>query len=306
MSHKIVIGSRGSKLALIQAKYVADQINILNPGIETEIRTIVTEGDHNRKISIKETDSTGIFVKALEEALLEDTIDIAVHSMKDLPTTLPDHLCLTAATIRLDARDALVARTTLNKLKPGCRIGTGSLRRTLQLKNVRRDIDVCAIRGNIDTRLRKVSSGELDGIIVSAAAMQRLGWEDKITEYLPLDQFLPAVGQGSLALEAKRADEHTIGMARSINHFPTWQAITAERAFLHTLGGGCCAPISALATVNNGLIRITGMIIDPSGVKTLKDSEVGDMQNPAKIGIKLANKMLDSGADKIIKDARCL
>jgi len=265
----------------------------------------VTEGDRNRSVSIDLAGDTGIFVKALEEALLNCSIDIAVHSLKDLPTVLPPQLCLAAVTERLDPRDALVACSPLADLKPGSKIGTGSLRRAVQLKHLRRDLEVCSIRGNVDSRLRRVSSGQLEGVIVAAAALLRLGWSDKITEYLPLEFFLPAVGQGALAVEAREGDGRVKEIIGPINHLPTWRAITAERAFLHTVEGGCRAPIATLASAQDDILEIQAMVSDREGEIIMKDSYRGPADPPQEAGEKLARRMLKAGAAGLIKDARC-
>ncbi len=306
MNNKFVIGSRGSRLALIQAESVAREIKQVHPRLEVEIHKIVTEGDRNRSVNIDMAGDTGIFVKALEEALLNHSIDIAVHSLKDLPTMLPAELCLAAVTQRLDPRDALVASSPLADLNPGSKIGTGSLRRAVQLKQVRPDLEVCSIRGNVDSRLRRVSSGQLEGVIVAAAALLRLGWSDKITGYLPLEFFLPATGQGALAVEARDGDSRVEEIIGPINHLPTWQAITAERAFLHTVEGGCRAPIAALATVHDDILEIQAMVADREGSIIMRDSCEGRVQLPQEAGEKLARRMLKAGAANLIKDARCL
>lgn len=305
MNNKIVIGSRGSRLAMIQAESVARELRQSRPDVDIEIIKIVTEGDRNRSVSIDLAGDTGIFVKALEEALLNCSIDIAVHSLKDLPTVLPPQLCLAAVTERLDPRDALVACSPLADLKPGSKIGTGSLRRAVQLKHLRRDLEVCSIRGNVDSRLRRVSSGQLEGVIVAAAALLRLGWSDKITEYLPLEFFLPAVGQGALAVEAREGDGRVKEIIGPINHLPTWRAITAERAFLHTVEGGCRAPIATLASAQDDILEIQAMVSDREGEIIMKDSYRGPADPPQEAGEKLARRMLKAGAAGLIKDARC-
>jgi len=305
VNNKIVIGSRGSRLAMIQAESVARELRQSRPDVDIEIIKIVTEGDRNRSVSIDLAGDTGIFVKALEEALLNCSIDIAVHSLKDLPTVLPPQLCLAAVTERLDPRDALVACSPLADLKPGSKIGTGSLRRAVQLKHLRRDLEVCSIRGNVDSRLRRVSSGQLEGVIVAAAALLRLGWSDKITEYLPLEFFLPAVGQGALAVEAREGDGRVKEIIGPINHLPTWRAITAERAFLHTVEGGCRAPIATLASAQDDILEIQAMVSDREGEIIMKDSYRGPADPPQEAGEKLARRMLKAGAAGLIKDARC-
>ena len=305
MKNKILIGSRGSRLALIQAETVAAELKRAHPGLEIEIRKIMTEGDRNRDISIEQAGDTGIFVKALEEALLDRSIDIAVHSLKDLPTSLPSGLCVAAVTQRLDPRDALVACAPLELLKPGSKIGTGSLRRAAQLRHVRPDLDVCSIRGNVDSRLRRVSSGQLEGVIVAAAALLRLGWDDRITGYLPLESFLPAVGQGALAIEARDDDGRIREIVKPLNHVPTWQAVSAERAFLQAVEGGCRAPIAALATVHDDIIQITAMVADVEGIQIIRGSYEGSAGFPQEAGEKLARMMLKAGAAGLIKDTRC-
>lgn len=300
MSRKLTVGSRGSRLALIQAESVAARIREVSPGIEVVISKIVTEGDRHRQAQPENMEGVGVFVKELEEALLDGRIDIAVHSLKDLPTELPPRLCLLAVTERLDPRDVLVANSGLNKLASGARIGTGSLRRAVQLGRYRPDLQVDNIRGNIDTRLRKVSSGEFDGVIVAAAAMWRLGWQGRITEYLPLSDFLPAVGQGALAVEARLGDEDIAGLISPLNHPPAWQSINAERAFLRTLGGGCRTPVAALGTVNGNTISLQGMVADVSTGKMLRASEKGSVKSPEEAGERLAEKLLGMGASEFI------
>ncbi|MFA5079106.1 MAG: hydroxymethylbilane synthase [Dehalococcoidia bacterium] len=305
MNNKLIIGSRGSRLAMIQAETVAGEIRRCRPNCEIEIRKIVTEGDRNRSASIDASGDTGIFVKALEDALLDSAIDIAVHSLKDMPTVLPPQLYLAAVTQRLDPRDALVACSPLAELNPGSKIGTGSLRRAAQLKHIRSDLEVCSIRGNVDSRLRRVSSGQLDGVIVAAAALLRLGWSDKITGYLPLELFLPAVGQGALAVEAREGDGRVKEIIEPINHLPTWQSVTAERFFLHTVEGGCRAPIAALATVNGNILEIQAMVSDREGDVIMRDTYTGPAILPREAGEELARRMLKAGAASLIRDARC-
>jgi len=302
---KIVVGSRGSKLALIQAESVVAKIKEVNPDLEVSISKIVTKGDRNSHTQLDRMAGIGVFVKELEEALLDGRIDLAVHSLKDMPTQIPQGLCLAAVTERLDPRDVLVSSSRrLAELAPGSRIGTGSFRRAVQLASYRPDLEVCSIRGNIDTRLRKVSGGEVDGVVLAAVALVRLGWEDRITEYLPLKHFLPAVGQGVLAIETRLGDNEITKLVFPINHSLTWQAITAERAFLSTLGGGCRAPIAALGTVNGTTLKLEGMVADVSGKKILRASEEGGTLAPEQVGVQLAQKMLAMGASKFISEAR--
>ena len=222
MRRRIVVGSRGSKLALIQAEYVVARIREINQDIEVSISQIVTKGDRNRHVQLDSMADKGVFVKELEEALLDGQIDLAVHSLKDMPTEIPSGLCLPAVTERLDPRDVLVSTggERLAELAPGAKVGTGSLRRVIQLNACRPDLDTSGIRGNVDTRLRKVANGEFDGVILAAAALKRLGCDDRISEYLPTEQFLPSAGQGTLAIETRIDDKEVIRIVTPLNHLP--------------------------------------------------------------------------------------
>ena len=305
MRTKIVVGSRVSKLALIQAESVAAKISELNPYLEVSISKIVTKGDRNDHTQLDRMAEVGVFVKEMEEALLDDKIDLAVHSLKDMLTQIPQGLCLAAVTERLDPRDVLVSRAgRLCELPLSSRIGTGSFRRAIQLAAYRPDLEVCSIRGNVDTRLRKVSCGEFDGVILAAAAMIRLGWEDKISEYLPLQYFLPAVGQGALGIETRLGDEEIAELICQINHLPTWQSVTAERVFLSALSGGCRAPIAALGTISGGNLRLEGMVADMTGKRMIRASEEGSATAPEQVGMRLSQKMLAMGASELISEAR--
>lgn len=299
MRTRVIVGSRGSRLALIQTESVVAWIREMNPRLEVSINKIVTAGDRDR-LSQLDRIGVAVFVKELEEALLDKRIDLAVHSLKDVPTDVPQGLSLLAVTERLDPRDALVAKLRLEELAPGSRIGTGSLRRSVQLARYRPDLNVYGIRGNVDTRLRKVSSGEVDGVIVAAAAMLRLGWKDRVTQYLPLEHFLPAVGQGALVIEGRLDDKDMAELASPINHLPSWQSVIAERAFLRALGGGCRAPIAALGTVDGTTLKLEGMIASMNGKEMLRASQEGAATSPEDIGVRLAHKMLDLGASEFV------
>ncbi len=304
MRTKIIVGSRGSRLALIQSESVAAKIRKLNPQFEVSSSKIVTKGDRDRHARLDHFTDIGVFVKELEEALLDGMIDLAVHSLKDMPTQIPQGLYLAAATERLDPRDVLVSRAgRLSELAPGSKIGTGSFRRAVQVAARRPDLEICSIRGNVDTRLRKVSRGEVDGVILAAAAMARLGWEDKISEYLPLEHFLPAVGQGALGIEVRLRDEEMAELVSHINHRLTWQSVTAERAFLSALGGGCRAPIAALGSVTNNTLSLEGMVADVTGKRILHASEEGSATAPEQVGVQLAQRMLAMGASEFIAEA---
>jgi hydroxymethylbilane synthase len=302
---KIIIGSRGSKLAAVQAELVLAKLRETAPGLEASITKITTKGDRDDNTPLDNFAQQGIFVKELEKALIDGEIDLAVHSLKDLPTEIPAGLSLAAVTTRLDPRDVLVTRTRkLSDLTAGSKIGTGSLRRSIQLLALRNDLEISGIRGNIDTRLRKVSKGEIDGIIVAAAALIRLGWEDRITEYLPVEHFMPAVGQGTLGIETRAENKEIMSLVSSINHEPTWQCITAERTFLQSLGGGCRAPIAALGTVSDGVLKLSGMIASADTNQILRATAEGNAQTPEQVGKRLAKKMAEMGALTLIAEAK--
>jgi hydroxymethylbilane synthase len=300
--NKLIVGSRGSKLALVQARFVMEKIAALDSTCHLDLCKIVTSGDKDRHTQL---DQLGVsaFVKELEEALLDRRIDIAVHSLKDVPTGLPQGLCLAAVCERADPRDTLVAKAGLMELPEGARIATGSLRRSMQLALMRPGLKTFGIRGNVDTRLGKVASGEADGLIMAAAALLRLGWQDKITEFLPLEHFLPAVGQGALVIEARTGDKEVREVVSKLNHLPSWQAVTGERAFLHALGGGCRAPIAALGTVIAGKLKLEGMVAGVNSKKVLRESVTGDAAEAVETGLSLAKRMLDLGASNLIAEA---
>ncbi|MFC2066066.1 hydroxymethylbilane synthase [Chloroflexota bacterium] len=305
MRKRIIVGTRGSKLALIQAESVAAKIRKVVPHLEVTTSKVVTKGDRNHHVQLDRMSGIGVFIKELEEALHSGRIDLAVHSLKDMPAQIPQGLCLAAVIERLDPRDVLISRgERLAELAGGSRIGTGSLRRAVQLSTCRPDLEVCSIRGNVDTRLRKVADGEFAGVILAAAAMQRLGWQEKISEYLPPQHFLPSVGQGVLAVEARLDDKEVAELTAPLNHTPTWQSISAERAFLKALGGGCRAPIAALGTVKDGTLQLEGMVADVRTRKTIRASAEDSALTPEELGDWLAQKMLAMGADEFLVEAR--
>jgi hydroxymethylbilane synthase len=298
---EIAIGTRGSKLAVIQAEELQTRLNQVFPELKSSLVKIKTAGDRYRATALDEFSEQGIFVKELEKALLDRRIDLAVHSLKDLPTEIPDGLMLAAVLARLDPGDVFISRYgKFADLAPSSKIGTGSRRRAIQLLALRPDLQTCDIRGNIETRLRKMKDGEFDGVIVAAAAMKRLGWEDKITEYLPEEYFTPAVGQGALGIEIRSEDKEMATLVSKINDKPTWQAVTAERIFLQALGGGCRAPIAALGTISDDVLKLTGMVAGVSASHILRATEQGSAVEPEQIGKRLARKMVESGALSLI------
>lgn len=305
MRNEVVVGSRGSKLALIQAEAVASKIREIRADTGVTIRTVTTAGDRDTRTQLEHMGSVGVFVKELEAALVDGEIDLAVHSLKDMPTEITPELCLAATIERGDPRDVLISRHgSLKQLPPESKIGTGSLRRAVQVARLRPDLKAAGIRGNVDTRIRKTESGEFDGVVLAAAALHRLGREDEIAEYLPPESFLPAAGQGALGIEIRSGDERTAGLAAAINHPPTWQAVTAERAFLYALGGGCRAPIAAMGTVDNGMITLEGMVASVRQNRALSDAVTGEAANAEKIGEELAQILLDKGATEFIAEVR--
>jgi len=302
---KINIGTRGSKLAVIQAQWVLTKLREATPGLEASLVKITTRGDRDSSTTLDKFAGQGVFVKELEKALTDGKIDLAVHSLKDLPTEIPQGLTLAATTARLDPRDVLVSKAgKFSELAPGSMIGTGSHRRAVQLQVLRPDLKTRVVRGNIDTRLRKVSEGEIDGIIVAAAALIRLGWQDRITEYLPTEHFTPAVGQGALGIEIRSRDKEMTSLASAINHEPTWQSVTAERTFLRALGGGCRAPITALGIVSVDVLKLSGMVANIDGSHILRATEEGDAHTPEKVGKQLAQKMVELGAIDCISELK--
>jgi len=274
------------------------------PQLELSLVKIRTQGDRDRKSPLIQIGGRGVFVKELEDALLKGRIDVAVHSLKDMPSQLDPRLQLAAVPVRRDPRDALVSGSgqTLSQLPSGARIGTGSQRRALELQSFRPDLKACPLRGNIDTRVSKVCPGELDGVIVAAAALERIGWQDKVTEYLPVEVFLPAACQGALGVEMRAGDVAAATVAL-VNDEVSWQTTAAERAFLRTLGGGCRSAIAAMARVEGGTLHIEGMVAGLLSSKTIRAKLVGSPQTPEELGKKLAQKLLDMGAGKLLEEA---
>ena len=293
----LTIGSRGSKLALWQADYVKSRLEEL--GEECRIEVIETTGDQIQDVMLKEIGTKGLFTKEIEEALLERRIDLAVHSLKDMPTELPPGLEITATPEREDARDVIVGRT-LADLPAGSRVGTGSLRRVAQLNATRPDLRVESIRGNVDTRLRKLDQGQYHAIVLAAAGLKRLGWSERIAEYLPVDVMCPAVGQGALAIETRNTEEHATSACRRLDHPETRAAITAERSVLAELGGGCQVPIGAHAQVSFSTIHIRAVVIATDGSRMVVRELSGDVGKAASLGKQLGLELLDAGAAEIL------
>jgi hydroxymethylbilane synthase len=301
---ELVIGTRGSKLALWQAEWVHARLRKLEPGLAVSLKRIKTSGDTILGTPLATIGGKGLFVKEIEEALLRGDIDLAVHSMKDVPTRLPPGLEILAIPEREDPRDVLIARNnvSLERLVSGSRIGTSSLRRQAQLLHYRPDLSVQVLRGNLDTRLRKLEAGEYDGIILAAAGIKRLGWSDRVTEYLPPDVCLPAIGQGALALEGRTDDGFVRAVVTRLDHHPTRMAVTAERALLERLEGGCQVPIAAHASITNGTVTLNALIAGVNGRRLVRDSVHGPMRDAHRLGIELAERLLALGGDEILKE----
>ena len=303
---QVIIGSRGSRLARLQAELVLHKLEQAYPDIKFSLSRITTTGDYDPETPLEKIGGQGVFVKELEQALLRNQIDIAIHSLKDMPTEIAPDLALTAVPQREDARDVLITASgqSLTELPPSSRLGTGSARRAVELLFQRPDLDVRPLRGNVDTRLRRVTSGELDGAIMAAAALVRLGWQERITEYLSVEQFLPAVGQGALGIEIRADDSYIAKLVSHLDHQPSHASILAERAFLRALGGGCRAPIAALGMVSEGYLELKGMVAGINSRRFLRDLEKGPVTSAEEIGQRLARRLLDKGAAQLIAEAR--
>src|SRR6185369_4201594 len=282
MARPLVIGSRGSKLALWQAEQARERLQLLDPGIEINIQIIKTTGDV-KSDPLSVIGGKGVFTKELEDALLDGRIDIAVHSLKDLPTILPGALSISAICEREDARDALVLPAglwgSLATLREGAVVGTSSQRRLAQLKALRRDVTVRDLRGNVDTRIRKLDEGQYDAVILASAGLLRLGLKDRISARIPIAEMLPAVGQGAIAIETRSDDEFTVQTTSRLDHRETRVACLAERAFLRGLGGGCQLPIAAHATIDRDVLILDGLVAKPDGSEIWRDSLSGTLDS---------------------------
>ncbi len=306
MSRALVIGSRGSKLALWQADQARQRLVDLNPEIDVRIEIIKTTGDVKTD-PLSVIGGKGVFTKELEDALLDGRIDLAVHSLKDLPTVLPDGLSISAICEREDARDALVLRAgfevehaSLAGLPLGAVVGTSSQRRLSQLKGQRDDVVVNDLRGNVDTRIRKLDEGQYDAVILATAGLVRLGLQDRISARISVEEMLPAVGQGAVAIETRSDNEFAVEATRRLDHLQTRLACLAERSFLRSLGGGCQFPIAAHATVNGDSLKLDGLVAKPDGSEILRDSLSGPLDNPDALGIQLAEHLLAQGARALL------
>lgn len=303
---KIIIGTRGSMLALWQAEFVQRELMMRNPGVEITLKKIKTTGDMILDVPLAQVGGKGLFVKEIEDAMLKGEIDLAVHSMKDVPTELPEPLHLAVMAKREDPRDAFLSRDhdSFDKLPKGASIGTSSLRRQCQLMAVRPDIKVEQLRGNLDTRIRKCEEGLFDAVILAAAGIRRMGWAEKIKEYIGAEICLPAIGQGAIGIECRKDDEFINKALSSLQDQDTWDAVAAERAFLGKLEGGCQVPIAAYAVVMDGgkKLRLRGLVGSVSGDRIIKDELEAPVKEGAGAGVELAQRLLSKGADKILAE----
>ncbi|MEC1374672.1 hydroxymethylbilane synthase [Heyndrickxia sp. FSL K6-6286] len=299
---KIIIGSRRSKLALTQTNWVADQLKKLGVPFEFEVKEIVTKGDRILDVTLSKVGGKGLFVKEIEQALLNKEIDMAVHSMKDMPAVLPQGLTIGCIPHREDHRDVLISKghMTLRDLPKGAKVGTSSLRRSAQILAERPDLEIKWIRGNIDTRLAKLETDEYDAIILAAAGLSRMGWSsDVVTEYLEPEVCLPAVGQGALAIECREDDKELLDELLKLTSKETKETVTAERAFLHKMEGGCQVPIAGYATItDNAQISLTALVADPNGKIIYKETVMGE--DPVIVGEKAAAILTEQGAKQLI------
>ena len=294
----LTIGSRGSPLALWQAHWVRGRIEALGEGSVIEI--IKTSGDKIADAPLAAIGGKGLFTKEIEDALLEGRIDLAVHSLKDLPTELPAGLHIAAVPPREDPRDAMVGRR-LAELAPGARVGTSSLRRSALLRAARPDLTIEPVRGNLDTRLRKLAAGQYDALALAAAGLKRLGWEDRVAEWLPVEMMCPAVGQGALAIETRREGDAALLCAR-LDDPDTRLAVETERAVLRALGGGCQVPIGAHATVESGRVSLRGVVASPDGARVLRREVSGPAAGALSLAQSLADELLAAGAGEILEE----
>jgi len=303
---RIRIGTRGSKLALWQANHVKGLLESAHPGLEAELVTITTTGDRVQDRSLLEMGGKGAFVKEIEEALLTETIDLAVHSMKDVPVELPEGLHLPVVCKREDPRDAFLSVKYAHprEMPAGGRIGSSSLRRKCQLMSRFPELEVAEIRGNVDTRLRKLEEGDFDAIVLAAAGLRRLGWADRITTLLDPADSLPAMGQGTIGIECREGDEATLGRIRAIEDAETAVRTRAEWALNRRMQGGCEVPMGGFAELDSDRLRVRGLVGEPDGSRLIEKSVEGPAEEAERLGTELAEQLLAAGAEAILERTR--
>ena len=295
---RLIVGTRGSRLALWQANWVKVRLEERVKRGQVDLEIIRTQGDQRTDVPLAEIGGKGLFTKEIERALLEGRVDLAVHSMKDLPTELPEGLQIGAVTAREDVRDVLISRDgkKFSELPAGARIGTGSVRRRAQLGHLREDVSFEDLRGNLDTRLRKLREGQFDAMVLAAAGLKRMGWVDVIAEYISTERCLPAVGQGALGVEIREDDKEVAELVSALEDGDTRWGVMAERSFLAALGGGCQVPIGAWGRVEQGKVVLEGMIAEKSGEWVVRGKRRGDRSDTERIGVALAEELLERGA----------
>ena len=302
----VKIGSRASALALAQTNWVKERLQEAHPGYDFEIIEITTKGDKILDKPLAKVGGKGLFIKEIEVALLEKRIDMAVHSLKDMPAELPRGLKLGAIPEREDYRDVLITQDdkTLDQLPKGAKLGTSSLRRKAELLSYREDLEVIPIRGNINTRLAKMDSQNLDGIVLAAAGLHRMGWEDKVTQYLNPEDFVPAVGQGALAIEI-REDDHLIeDLVNEINHRETENAVMAERSYLKEIEGSCKIPVGGVANCRGDQLELTAFVASINGERIIKSNDSDKRDAGQELGVRLARAILNQGGDQILRELK--
>lgn len=302
MLQKLRLGSRGSRLALWQAEYIKEALALAVPELKVEIQVIKTTGDKILDVALSKIGDKGLFTKEIEKELLDGTIDMAVHSMKDLPSQIEAGLCIGAVLPRENPQDVLISqfKRKLSDLPPGAVIGTSSLRRKAQIKHLRPDLKIVELRGNVETRIRKMQEEDMDGIVLAYAGVKRLGFESLISECLSYDLLMPAVGQGAIAVETRAGDTKVLKIVEKINHEPTRIQVEAERSFLARLEGGCQVPIAAIADFQGQELRIQGLVASLDGQEMISLGMTGRPSQAAELGSKLGQSLLDAGAGRIL------
>ncbi len=303
---ELVVGTRGSALAMWQTRWVVGQLAAQRPDLRLRIEKIQTEGDVKTGAPLWQIGGTGLFVKEIEKALLEKRVDLAVHSMKDLPSTMAAGLTIAAAPEREDPRDVIVSRhrLPLSKLPQGARIGTSSSRRRAQLLAYRPDFEIVPLRGNVDTRLRKSEGENLDAVVLAAAGLDRLGYGGRITEHISLDVCLPAPAQGAVAVQAREDDREVLEALSVLDHSDTRRATEAERSFLRVMGGGCQLPMACLCRTAEGGLVMEALVASPDGDQVLRERDSADLSDPAALGERIARKLLSRGAAQLLEEVQ--
>lgn len=302
MAETVKIGTRGSKLALWQANWVKSALETHHPSLKAELVIIKTKGDKILDVPLAKVGGKGLFVKEIEDALLREDIDIAVHSMKDMPAEIPDGLCIGAVPERENPYDVLISKTgqPLSGLQTGAHVGTSSLRRAAQILSARPDLVIKSLRGNLDTRLKKLETEDYDAIILAAAGVKRLGLENRITEYLDENIMLPAVGQGALCIETRQNDQNIDAIVSALEHPQTRSVVMGERAFLKRLEGGCQVPMAAHGRIEGNRFTLCGLVATLDATTVIRETLSGDQDSAEAIGLKLAERLISRGAQEII------